>query len=257
VAHLAALGLVGNPVDRPTIEFVGRLRLHLSATSHQYGVIAACGDLEVTIDGVAQPAWTCLALPVGATLELASTRGFGYLALAGGPVVAQILDSGATCLMGGIGPAPLAAGQVLALAAPEPSAAARVGSFARPPQHQGPVRFVAGPHGPPPALVAVVAAVDRIGVRVTPIGRGRRGASAQLPSLGVLPGAIQLLPNGDQVILGPDSGTMGGYPVVGVLASADLWRLGRMAVGDQLRLAEVAPDPSRCAPYPVIVRPIA
>jgi allophanate hydrolase subunit 2 len=257
VAHVAALGLVGNGAELPTIEFVGRLRFHLSGASGELGVIAACGDISVAIDGVAQPAWTCLSLPVGAFVELASNRGFGYLALAGGPVVPKVLGSAATCLMGGIGPAPLVAGQVLTVVGPGPAALACVGSFARQPQQQGPLRFIAGPHGRPPARTVVVAAVDRIGVRVTPMGQAAAGASAQLPSLAVVPGAIQMLPTGDQVILGPDSGTMGGYPVVGVLAAADLWRLGRVSVGDQLRLAEVAPDAARLAPYPVIVRPIA
>jgi allophanate hydrolase subunit 2 len=255
LAHLTALRLVGNPVDAPTIEFVGRWRFRLAGAGP--AVIAACGDIGITIAGAAQPAWTALECPVGAPVELVGTGGFGYLSVAGAPLARKVLGASATCVLGGIGPEPLRSGGRLELAPAGAVSRGLVGSFARAPRPRGPVRLIPGPHGRPPAARVTVVSVDRIGVRVAPLGPRRTGATAQLPSLGVIPGAIQMLPSGDLVILGPDAGTMGGYPVVGVLAGADLWRLGRVRVGEELRLAEVAPDAARESPWPVIVRPIA
>jgi allophanate hydrolase subunit 2 len=91
--------------------------------------------------------------------------------------------------------------------------------------------------------------VSRIGIRLRPAGAVAAGAS--LPSLGVLPGAIQVLPSGDWVVLGPDAGTMGGYPIVGVVVSADLGRLAHVAPGQVLQLLPVAAGD---APRPVLPR---
>lgn len=260
VAHLTALRLVGNPPMTPTIEYVGRFGFRLEAgsgTAFDCALMAACGDVQICINGVPRPAWTALECPVGEVVEVMSRSGFGYLSLAGGPRARQVLGASATCLLGSLGPDPLRTAQHLEYGVPGPWARAWVGSFARPPQSQGPLRVVPGPHGRPPSSRVVVVAVDRIGVRCSPRKPRRAGASAKLPSLGVLPGAIQMLPSGDLVILGPDAGTMGGYPVVGVLASCDVWRMGRVTVGEELELLEVAPDPARRAPRPMIFRPIS
>ena len=47
-------------------------------------------------------------------------------------------------------------------------------------------------------------------------------ASDPIPSMPVMPGAIQLLDDGTVIVLGPDGGLTGGYPVIGVIASAHL-----------------------------------
>lgn len=256
---MTAASLVGNSNTTPTIEFVGRFGFWLEAVpgaAIEFGLMAACGDVRVAIDGVSQPAWTTLECPVGKAVEVASGSGFGYLAMAGGPRTQVVLGASATCLLGGLGPDPLRTGGHLEFDAPKPWQRAWVGSFARPPQSQGPLRVVPGPHGRPPSDRVVVVAVDRIAVRCTPLKSRAGVASAQLASLGVLPGAMQMLPSGDLMILGPDAGTMGGYPVVGVVAASDLWRLGRVRVGDELQLLEVAPDHGRTPPRPVIFRPI-
>ena len=69
----------------------------------------------------------------------------------------------------------------------------------------------------------------------------------------MLPGTVQVLPSGQWMVLGPDAGTMGGYPVAGVVASADVGAWAHVSVGDLVRLqviaAEEAPDP----PIPAIV----
>ncbi|MBK8836575.1 MAG: urea amidolyase [Anaerolineae bacterium] len=60
-----------------------------------------------------------------------------------------------------------------------------------------------------------------------------------MPSLGVLPGAIQLPPDGQPILLGADAQTTGGYPLIGMLIQADAPRAGQLLAGDGLRFGEV------------------
>lgn len=52
-------------------------------------------------------------------------------------------------------------------------------------------------------------------------------------------GAVQVPPDGQPLILLPDHGTHGGYPVVAVVISADLAALGQCAPGDRVRFDPV------------------
>ena len=61
--------------------------------------------------------------------------------------------------------------------------------------------------------------------------RGVRGAGG-LPSFPVVPGSVQVTPSGELVVLGPDAGVTGGYPVVGVLFTAGARRAGAGRPGD-------------------------
>ena len=61
----------------------------------------------------------------------------------------------------------------------------------------------------------------------------------ELDSQGVVTGAVQVPPDGDPVILMPDHATLGGYPVLAVVASADHGRLGQCAPGTRVRLVPV------------------
>lgn len=59
---------------------------------------------------------------------------------------------------------------------------------------------------------------DRVGLRLEGVGPPH---GLELPSMPSVPGAIQLTPAGDLLIVGPDGPTIGGYPVVGVVTRAD------------------------------------
>ena len=52
-------------------------------------------------------------------------------------------------------------------------------------------------------------------------------------------GAVQVPPDGDPVVLMPDHATLGGYPVLAVVVSADHGRLGQCAPGTRVRLVPV------------------
>jgi allophanate hydrolase subunit 2 len=117
------------------------------------------------------------------------------------------------------------------------------------------LRVLPGPHAEQfeaEALMGLAASVfmvqpdsNRVGIRLRSEGAmtARRGTSGgALDSHGVVTGAVQVPPDGDPVILLPDHATLGGYPVLAVVVSADLGLLGQCAPGTRLRLVPVTPD---------------
>ncbi len=245
-AHATAAALVGGTAELAGIELVGRITLAASAAC----TVAVTGLAEVRVGERAVAAWTAFDVPAGTPIEVSTPRR-AWLAVAGGLRVPPVLGSRSTCLLGPLGPAPIGVGARLPLA--EEPTVPTAGDFARSPQHRGPIGVVPGPHVPLPEGRWTVVEGSRIGVRLrrTTPGAPRAAATRTLPSLGVLPGTVQLLPAGDAIVLGPDAGTMGGYPVAGVVCSAHLDRLAGLMPGDVVDLAAVgaesAPAPTRVA----------
>ena len=58
---------------------------------------------------------------------------------------------------------------------------------------------------------------------------------AEMLSSAVEFGTVQLLPNGQLIVLMADHQTTGGYPKIGHVIQKDLPRLGQMSVGDSIR----------------------
>ena len=73
---------------------------------------------------------------------------------------------------------------------------------------------------------------DRVGVRLDgpALERSRQG---ELPSEAVLPGALQVPPDGRPILFGPDAPVTGGYPVIAVVTALD--RAAQLRPGDRLR----------------------
>ncbi|RKP58549.1 biotin-dependent carboxyltransferase family protein [Pararobbsia silviterrae] len=69
-----------------------------------------------------------------------------------------------------------------------------------------------------------------------------RGIGDELRSHAVLPGTIQVPPNGKPIVLLADAQTTGGYPKIGAVISADLWRLGQARLGSAVRFVECTRD---------------
>ncbi len=80
---------------------------------------------------------------------------------------------------------------------------------------------------------------DRVGVRLTPAGGDRSAPLAPVASTPVVTGAVQLPPDGRPIVLLPDHATVGGYPVVACVITADLPLLGQLGPGDVVTLAPV------------------
>jgi 5-oxoprolinase (ATP-hydrolysing) subunit C len=59
---------------------------------------------------------------------------------------------------------------------------------------------------------------------------------------GVMPGVVQVPPDGQPIILGVDAQTIGGYPRIASVIAADLWQLAYMPAGSKLLFEEVTLD---------------
>ncbi len=165
-----------------------------------------------------------------------------YLAVSGGIAVEEVLGSRSRDVLSGIGPAPLAAGDVLPLgdAAGIPAGADVVVPAAAPGELVVPVTL--GPRDdwlddPARGLSAwwtVTAESNRVGLRLdgTPL---RRAVDGELPSEGVVTGAIQVPPSGLPVVFLADHPTTGGYPVAAVVRPAALSALAQARPGTRMR----------------------
>lgn len=60
-------------------------------------------------------------------------------------------------------------------------------------------------------------------------------APLELRSHGIVPGVIQVPPGGQPIIQMRDAQPSGGYPKIGVVIEADLWRLGQAPIGSRIR----------------------
>lgn len=65
-------------------------------------------------------------------------------------------------------------------------------------------------------------------------------ASLEKRSHGIVPGVIQIPPNGQPIIQMRDAQTSGGYPKIATVIGADLWRVGQVRLGGKLRFEQTA-----------------
>jgi len=242
-AHDLANRLVGNDTSAATIEITfGGLEFRLTDAATIALTGAECAlradrpvDFGVTVT-----------LPAGTTLRLAApTAGLrSYLAIRGGIACEPVLGSRSTDTLSGLGPAPLRRGDLLsvgAATATDPS-----DSVAPTPAPTGPIGIHLGPREDwftPEALQRLTSAAwqvspasSRVGVRL--LGPALpRAVEGELPSEPTLPGAIQVPPDGQPIVLGPDAPVTGGYPVIAVVTSNDLGRLAQVRPGDRVRFS--------------------
>lgn len=224
----AALGranlLVGNDPAAAGLELsLGRFR----ARFHAPAVIALTGEpARVTIDGRPAEFEAPQAIHEGEELRVgAPTRGLHvYLAVAGGIDVAPVLGSRSTDTLSGIGPPPLRPGTRLPLGSSRGPA-----QLLPPPSNEKEgIRIRFGPRddwfSDPMALTRnrySLTTSNRIGARLEgpPLSRARDG---ELPSEGLIPGAIQVPGDGRPIVFLADHPATGGYPVIAVVHPDDL-----------------------------------
>ncbi|HEY6427923.1 MAG TPA: carboxyltransferase domain-containing protein [Acidimicrobiales bacterium] len=257
VSFLLANRLAGNRDDASALEITaGVTRVRCLQECH---VAVVGGEAEVAVDGRMAGPGRVVALDTGQLLQIGPLRvGLrAYLSVAGGFLGPVAFGSTASDQLSGLGPGPLAAGQRLH-AGPwstplgdhlAEGAAPRVG-----PGRPVPLRVLAGPQHErfPPDVVKRLAELtfvvddrsNRVGLRLRPKdaapGPAWWGtAEGELDSQGVVTGAVQVPPGGDPIVLGPDHATLGGYPVVAVVISADHGLLGQCAPGTEVRFVPV------------------
>ena len=237
--------LVGNPEGAAGLETTldgVAVRVDQATTFAVTG--AGC---VVQVDGRAVGWGSAVVARAGAEVRIgpASDGLRSYVALAGGIDVDPVLGSRSTDLLSGLGPAPLRAGVRLGLGRPAPAAH---GTEAVPRPRPGTVRLRLGPRDDW-FTAAAVEALDgaaygvapdsnRIGLRLSGpvIERARDG---ELPSEGMVLGAVQVPPSGQPVVFLHDHPTTGGYPVIGVVIDEDLPVCAQARPGDRLSLRVV------------------
>ena len=244
-AHRLANRLLANPDDHATIETMGGLTVRVSGGHVDIAVTGA--DSEPNVDGKPFGINCIHRVRDGQVVSLGMPRSGlrSYLGVRGGFAAHQVLGSRSSDTMSGIGPAPLRPGDVLAVGVP----ADRYPELEQAPVAPipgGPVglRVTRGPRddwfAEPDALTRTEWTVsehsDRVGLRLVGPALVHRWPGRQLPSEGATRGAIQVPPNGQPVILGPDHPVTGGYPVIGVVIDADTDRAAQLRPGQPVRL---------------------
>lgn len=83
----------------------------------------------------------------------------------------------------------------------------------------------------------ITAQSDRYGYRLS--GTPMEAVSAlEMRSHGIVPGVIQVPPGGQPIVQMRDAQPSGGYPKLGTVIEADLWRLGQAPIGSRVRFVE-------------------
>jgi biotin-dependent carboxylase-like uncharacterized protein len=238
--------LVGNRPDDACLEV---LLGGLSVVSDAGGWVAVTGArCPVELDGRPAAYGEALWLEAGVTLRLGRPESGlrSYLALAGGVTVEPALGSRSTDTLGGVGPAPVRAGDVLPLGRPTGSPP---GADTLRHPAPGPLRLTEGPRADRivgdvldrlcRTAYAVSPDSDRVGLRLVgdPLTPAR---TDELPSEGIVLGAVQVPPDGRPVVFLADHPTTGGYPVVAVVDEADLWQCAQLRPGEAVGFTRAA-----------------
>ncbi|MET8804103.1 biotin-dependent carboxyltransferase family protein [Streptomyces sp. NPDC004546] len=209
-------------------------------------VVVGGAPCPVTVDGRPVAWGVPVRVPAGAVLDVGGvTAGVrSYVAVAGGIAVEPVLGSRSTDVLSGLGPAPVRAGDVLPLGAPAPQPALPDSAPwpAPPTELTLPLRL--GPRADwftPGALRTLTSATFRVSQHSNRIGLRTEGpalerlSNGELPSEGMVLGAVQVPPDGRPVVFLHDHPTTGGYPVIGVVTEAALAAAAQAAAGTPIR----------------------
>ncbi|MCK6683718.1 MAG: biotin-dependent carboxyltransferase family protein [Thermoanaerobaculia bacterium] len=241
--------LVGNPESSAVLEITlegPELRFF------EPRIVAVTGGwFDIRINGEPLPPGRPAAVPDQGILSIRrGTAARCFLAVSGGIDVPVVLDSRSTCLPGGFGGffgRSLRRGDLLPLGKPRRKRLQNDSEdVSIPHQRPGPVRLRAA-GGPqfdaftPESITLFFSAAfrvtpecDRTGIRL----EGPRlvhSRPADIPSEGVLRGAVQVPGSGEAVILGPDQPVTGGYTKIAQILEQDLGQLAYLLPGDTVR----------------------
>ena len=246
-AYRVANAAAGNPPGAAALEVT---LIGPEIEFRQPGRFAVSGAaFPLRLDGRPVPRDTPVDAAAGQRLAF-GPRGRGaraYVAVAGGIDTPVVLGSRATHLgsrTGGLEGRALRAGDVLPIGAatarpagPRPPAPPR----APLPDGGARVRVVLGPHDEQfdrnardtflSARYVVTPQSDRMGYRLRGVPLPRR-AAGHLLSMATPPGAVQVPPRGEPIVLMADRQTAGGYPRMATVITADLPLVGQLAPGD-------------------------
>jgi biotin-dependent carboxylase-like uncharacterized protein len=248
--------LVGNPEDAGAVEVtLGGL------------AVRALGDVLAALTGAPCPAQVkrrrgartvahnaVLTLDRGDELTLGppSTGLRTYLAVRGGIDVAPVLGSRSTDVLAGLGPDVLTAPMRLPVGPPPPDfPCVDLAPVADPPSGDVALHVALGPRDDwftPAALAALLTQdwtvtpdIDRVGMRLDG-PELTRAVAGELPSEGVVHGALQVPPSGRPTLFLADHPVTGGYPVIAVVLDADVDRAAQARPGQRLHFRRGKPS---------------
>jgi len=244
--------LVGNPDGAAGLEctLVGP-RLELTDDR----LVAVTGaEVAPTLNGAAIPAWQAVPAKAGDVLRLGPARSGvrAYLAIAGGLATPPVLGSRATYVrgrLGGLEGRALRKGDRLPLGAAAPGPARRVRA-ARVPAYGAEitVAVILGPQDDRFTVAGIDAFLsgpyellpqsDRMGARLKgPFIEHTRGHD--IVSDGVPMGGIQVIGEGQPIVLLADRQSAGGYTKIATVCSFDLGRIAQLKPGGRLTFRRV------------------
>lgn len=245
--------LVGNAEGAATLEvtFGG-----LQVRAHGGAWVAVTGaPCPMSVGGREVAPYSVIWVPDGDVLRLGppSTGLRSYLAVRGGIAVPSVIDSRSTDTLSAVGPAPLAAGDHLGIGdAQGQPLSVDLAPVRQPEAGDLRLRVVLGPRDDwftddaRRALLSepyeVTTDSNRIGMRLagTPLARAR---TEELPSEGMVCGALQVPPSGQPTLFLADHPVTGGYPVIAVVVGADIGLAAQARPGQRLWFTAVAgPD---------------
>jgi biotin-dependent carboxylase-like uncharacterized protein len=227
---------------------------------------AGAAVLEVTLGGLALRAEAdllvvttgarCAGAPVHAApglLRAGSTLTLGapaaglrtYVAVRGGIAVEPVLGSRSADVLAGLGPPALRSGDVLPVGVPTGDLpGVDVAPVPDPPDGEVTVRLLPGPRSDwltEEALAVlggapwtVTSESNRVGLRLDGPALERR-VTGELPSEGLVRGALQVPPSGTPVLFLADAPVTGGYPVAGYVLDGDVDRCAQLRPGQTVR----------------------
>ncbi len=242
---------VGNASDAAVFESVGGavLRFHGDGVA---AVTGAVGELTLTdAGGLARsiPHGAPFATVDGDELTLGHpSHGLRYvIGVRGGVAAASALGSRASDTLAGLGPDPLATGDVVTVGDAARDAVDPV-SIPRELPASGDLVELDITLGPrddwftASALETlttqdwlVTPRSDRVGIRLQGDVPLERATDGELPSEGAVTGAIQVPPDGQPVLFLPDHPLTGGYPIIGALADRCLDLAAQLPPGARIR----------------------
>jgi biotin-dependent carboxylase-like uncharacterized protein len=208
----------------------------------------------VRIDGREVDPYAAHPWPAGAELHLDwfSHGARAYVAVRGGLDGRTALGSRSTDLLAGLGPAALRAGDVVRTRDDVrlPIPVAPLAAWGAPHDDELELELAPGPRADwfaAEALATLYDAVwtvsnhaDRVGARLDgpELARVRTG---ELPSEGMVPGALQVPPSGRPTILLADGPVTGGYPVIAVVSASFLDLVAQARPGTRIRFRHARP----------------
>jgi biotin-dependent carboxylase-like uncharacterized protein len=236
--------LVGNDLAAAGLEItVSGCRLRV----HRTTIVAVTGApvTKITVDARSVDAGVPVPVPAGAVLDIgpAQTGVRTYLAVAGGIDVPPVLGSRSTDTLSGLGPAPLRDGDTLPVGAPTGPAAPVW--FTPVPDRAPRLRVTLGPRDDwftADAIGTLTAATWTVSTRSNRVAARLEGPKLtranpdELPSEGIVLGAVQVPAGGEPLVFLADHPTTGGYPVIGVVHPDDLPLLAQCRPGATLRM---------------------